>query len=453
MSISSEITRLQTAKANIKTSIENKGVTVPSATKLDGYPTLIDSIPSGGSAVIEPLSVTANGTYTAPTGVDGYSPVSVNVSGGGGGSVSPKQINFFDYDGTCLHSFTASEWANETALPSNPSHTGLTAQGWNWTKAQIDAQLVSTPEQDINVGQMYITASGDTEIDIELKKKKLDLWLGICPKGTVDIDWGDGSAVSTVTGTSLTKIVNTEHTYASAGKYMIKLNVTGGTCAIVGGLVGTTYVSLFISGNKTVVNENAVYSSSVKTIRLGDNMNIGDHAFRNFRGLTNITLPSRLTSVGSYAFLGCNNLTSITIPSGVESIGASCFSNCSVLESALLPSGLVSVNTSTFSYNYMLSSVTIPSTVTNIDATAFRSCYILTCITLPSTVTNIGNNAFYDWYGAKEYHIKPTTPPKLGTTVFNNIPSDCIIYVPSASLNTYKTASNWSTYASYMQGE
>ena len=172
MSISSEITRLQTAKANIKTSIENKGVTVPSATKLDGYPTLIDSIPSGGSAVIEPLSVTANGTYTAPTGVDGYSPVSVNVSGGGGSGVSPKQINFYDYDGTCLHSFTATEWANETALPSNPSHTGLTAQGWNWTKAQIDAQLASMPEQDINVGQMYITESGDTEIDIELAPKK-----------------------------------------------------------------------------------------------------------------------------------------------------------------------------------------------------------------------------------------------------------------------------------------
>lgn len=40
---------------------------------------------SGGSAVIQSLSVTQNGTYTAPTGVDGYSPVTVNVSGGGGG--------------------------------------------------------------------------------------------------------------------------------------------------------------------------------------------------------------------------------------------------------------------------------------------------------------------------------------------------------------------------------
>lgn len=45
----------------------------------------IKSISGGGgsSPVINPLSVTENGTYTAPTGVDGYSPITVNVSGGG----------------------------------------------------------------------------------------------------------------------------------------------------------------------------------------------------------------------------------------------------------------------------------------------------------------------------------------------------------------------------------
>ena len=36
-------------------------------------------IPSGGSAVINPLSITANGTYNAPSGVDGYNPVTVDV--------------------------------------------------------------------------------------------------------------------------------------------------------------------------------------------------------------------------------------------------------------------------------------------------------------------------------------------------------------------------------------
>lgn len=39
---------------------------------------------SGGGVTVEALSVTQNGTYTAPTGT-AYSPVTVNVSGGGGG--------------------------------------------------------------------------------------------------------------------------------------------------------------------------------------------------------------------------------------------------------------------------------------------------------------------------------------------------------------------------------
>ena len=48
MSIATEITRLQGAKASLKTSIENKGVTVPSSTKLDGYAALVDEIQAGG---------------------------------------------------------------------------------------------------------------------------------------------------------------------------------------------------------------------------------------------------------------------------------------------------------------------------------------------------------------------------------------------------------------------
>ena len=49
MSLNTEITRIENAKASIKTSIENKGVEVPSATTLDGYSSLIDSITGGGA--------------------------------------------------------------------------------------------------------------------------------------------------------------------------------------------------------------------------------------------------------------------------------------------------------------------------------------------------------------------------------------------------------------------
>ena len=75
MSISNEITRLQTAKSNLKSAIENKGVTVPSSTKLDGYASLVDDIET---MTVDPISITSNGTYSAQSG-HAYSPVTVSV--------------------------------------------------------------------------------------------------------------------------------------------------------------------------------------------------------------------------------------------------------------------------------------------------------------------------------------------------------------------------------------
>ena len=48
MSVQSEIDRIAGAKSDISTAITNKGVTVPSGTKLDGMAALINSIESGG---------------------------------------------------------------------------------------------------------------------------------------------------------------------------------------------------------------------------------------------------------------------------------------------------------------------------------------------------------------------------------------------------------------------
>lgn len=69
-------------------------------------------------------------------------------------------------------------------------------------------------------------------------------------------------------------------------------------------------------------------------------------------------------------------------------------------------------------------------------------------------VTDTGNTAFQYCYGVAEYHLKPTTPPTLASTnAFNNIPSDCIIYVPKGCLEAYQNATNWATYADHMQEE
>lgn len=78
MSIATEISRLQSAKASIKTAIEGKGVTVPSATLLDGYAALITSIPTGGGS--SPL---VTGTFTASTTGGAAQAVTIPYTGSG----------------------------------------------------------------------------------------------------------------------------------------------------------------------------------------------------------------------------------------------------------------------------------------------------------------------------------------------------------------------------------
>lgn len=111
MSIADQITRLQNAKANIKTSIENKGVSVGDDVKLDGYPALIDSISvSGGSGetYINPEFYelrTKNGTNFDYL-FKGYSGPDIDVSKWDTSKVVSAQYCF----GECTKSMDISNW-------------------------------------------------------------------------------------------------------------------------------------------------------------------------------------------------------------------------------------------------------------------------------------------------------------------------------------------------------
>lgn len=432
----------------------------------DGYLVLDDEAGSGG-VTVEALSVTANGTYTAPTG-KAYSPVTVNVSGGGGGSMSDP-IRFFDYDGTLVASYSAVP----ASLPSVPTHTGLTNGTWNYTLQEVTTQFNAMGTCD--VGANYETVSGATEIDIVLQEGRLHPYLSLAVNGTVSIDWGDNSTPDTATGTSLTtRKADIHHEYAAAGSYTIKITKTSGT----GYSLYCTGAYTLLNKNSSSQNENRVYVNCVKSARVGDDCTIGNYAFNYCTSLKSVSIPSTVTSIGGYSFYYCWSLEFVSIPSGATSTGGNAFNYCYSLASVSIPSTVTTISTSTFASCYLLASVSIPSGATTIKGSAFTTCQTLTSVTIPSGVTSIGNSlfngcislassvvipsevtsigtyAFSNCCGVTEYHFEPTTPPTLANVnAFTNIPSDCIIYVPSAKLNDYKTAENWSTYASYMVGE
>lgn len=403
----------------------------------------------GGGATLITKSITANGTYDAEDdNADGYSSVTVNVSGGGGTSEPRKDVNFFDYDGTVLHSYTAQEALALNSLPSNPSHDGLTAQGWNYTLAEMKTEV--TAQGKCDVGQMYITASGDTEIDVSFPSSaRLSPIISFAVNGTVTVDWGDNTTPDTVTGTSLTTRKDTSHTYANAGNYTIKIHVNSGSFQFY-----TSVTYPLLRKNTSTTSEGYVYSTAVKAVRIGGGVtSIGNYGLCACRGLEYITMPDTITSIANYAFQQCYSLGSIVFPSSVVSIGSNIFYQCYSLRQAVFPSSVSSLGTSLFESCSNLRSFAIPSAVTTIGSRAFYQCYALAEVTIPSSVTLISGDAFNNDRGVGAYHLKPTTPPTLDSTSLTGIVSDCIIYVPSASLSTYQSASNWSSYSSYMQGE
>lgn len=78
-------TQLNADLTSVANAIRAKGGASASLAFPDGFVDAIGDIETGGGVTVSPLSVTANGTYTAPSG-EAYSPVTVNVSGGGGAS-------------------------------------------------------------------------------------------------------------------------------------------------------------------------------------------------------------------------------------------------------------------------------------------------------------------------------------------------------------------------------
>lgn len=80
MNIASEISRLQTAKTDIKTAIEAKGVTVPSSAKIDVFDDYIAQIPTEGSYQSKTVSPTESSQIVSPdSGYDALSSVTVNA--------------------------------------------------------------------------------------------------------------------------------------------------------------------------------------------------------------------------------------------------------------------------------------------------------------------------------------------------------------------------------------
>ena len=189
---------------------------------------------------------------------------------------------------------------------------------------------------------------------------------------------------------------------------------------------------------------------------------ICDSAFSCSDSLSEIVIPSSVTSIGDRAFSRCFSLKYISIPKSVIGLNGNpfaewygklqCLSPNFVYEddilfnkdksriisfrnqnikSYVIPSSVTNIDDSAFSCCRSLSEIVIPSSVTSIDDSAFSSCRSLSEIVIPSSVTSIGEGAFSHCDSLSEIVI-PSSVTSIGDWAFSSCRSLKYISIPKS---------------------
>ncbi len=453
MSIVSEIERLQNAKANIKTAIENKGVSVGDGL-IDTYADKINQIQTGGGSQY---------------------PI---IEGEG-----EHEVRFIDFDGTVLKIQYVNEGEDATP-PELPEHELLSFIGWN-NKTYLNVT------RDEDVGASYTTTDGKTHIWHFVNEengfsKTLNIQVSTTGSGT--IDWGDGTSTKIASGTGRKYYT---HLYTE-GVYETTISHTGTYTLGYTSMIGTIFGNL--SGFNYNLNEGitkiyfannciGVMSYGLKNVANLEVLSVGNANIFQANAITNATKlkcvvfnPLSGGSWGAPAFDTCD-LTYFPLWEGMTIVtGFARYNNTekfiypktSTVQSGYsyglyyntqakifsLPEGITEIGGYLCYYALNLKELIIPEGVTTIGTYLAYHCRSLKKIVLPSTLTSLGNYAFNNDIDLTDIYVYATTPPTLGgTSCFTSIPALCKIHVPADSLEFYETATNWSTVAGKMVGD
>ena len=307
----------------------------------------------------------------------------------------------------------------------------------------------------------------------------------------------DCSSLTSVTiGDSVTTI-GYRAFYNCTGELFVNCNIPAAASYSSGAFRYSAFTSVTIGDSVTTIGDWAFdYCSSLTSVTIPDSVTtIGVGAFEDCSSLTSVyitdllawckigfggvtanplyyaknlylnnelvkelVIPSDITEIKSYAFYKCSSLTSVTIPDSVTSIGYRAFYYCSSLTSVTIPDSVITIGDGAFLGCSSLTSVTIPDGVTTIESGVFYGCSSLTSVTIGDSVTTIGYQAFYDCSSLTSVYCKAVTPPTAVSYdygdwyTFDKNASGRKIYVPTGSVEAYKSANYWKDYANAIVG-
>lgn len=394
----------------------------------------------------------------------------------------PKEsdINFWDYDGTLLYSWTLAELATKTELPPLPSHDGLVCQGWNWTLADI-----KDAGRELDIGALYITDDGKTRLYVDVDTETwddfvLNYWQSNI--NTTTVDWGDGTTPETKDASSW---IEHRHVYAASGSYVITMSVKDGKTMELGN--GS-------NGRMLIANDerDSARCSMLAKVEIGERMpNVTERAFYAAVRLKSISVPAgvlfepyrtfeRATSIRAVTvafssaiiqtFYNCTNLRAIATPKGVTQRNDNNnydITNASVrlvnfdMTTAYVANCLERVHIKAvngqvgdFSSCVSLLEVTIPADATTFVTAAFQGDYALRRVTCLGDIASIPAQVFQRCYPLRFVDLTHCTavPTLANVNAFDATHPQLEIRVPASLADAWKAATNWSSLADHIVG-
>ena len=389
-----------------------------------------------------------------------------------------SDINFWDYDGTLLYSWTLAELATKTELPPLPSHDGLICQGWNWT-----LQDIKDAGRELDIGALYITDDGKTRLYVDVDTETwddfvLNYWQD--PRNATTVDWGDGTTPETVNKDSW---IEHRHVYASSGSYVITMSVKEGATIQLGNGSGGR---MLIANGETDMGRCAMLTK----VYIGERVTyITEQSFRGCVQLQSVSMPSGVLCETFRTFETATQLRVIIAAFSTSLIQS--FYKCSNLRVIASVKGTMISPNSLYTISYTavrqanfdipssiqarslerahiaavdgvvgvfepcsLLEVTIPADATTFVAAAFQDDFALRKVTCLGDIASISAQVFQRCYALRFVDFTRCTavPTLANVNAFDQTHAQLEIRVPASLTDAWKAATNWSSLADHIVG-
>lgn len=412
--ISDKLQYLAETKEVIKAAIKNKGVAV---TDSDRFRTYADRIAAIRSAA------------------------------------TPNDVNFYDYDGVCLYSYSASEFLSLSDFPPPPYCEDREAV-WNFTLNK--AQEIVAKNRMLDIGALY-NLGGDVLARFFLSIKtqnQLEVSLNAYfPYGKGTIDWGDGSPEETYSHKGDLENPIT-HAYQDVGDYCITFKSVSAQLFIEDNALSqsedtpNTSLVAIECGYVRTIGSSFAYCTQLKTVRCSSDTELGGNSlFSNCYNLVAVIHPDKSYGLTQSAFFRCSSLLVVSAPQG-QMDSPNTFLECSSLKRLCLSLYSSFAPNNTYARGCVALTQVAINSCRELEDYCFADCKSLTSMRMPASVTAIGSNAFKGCVSLHTLDFSDhTSVPSIKS---NTLPERGVyrIIVPDALYDEWIAATNWSTYAS-----